>query len=97
MTDTHTFGDISHESMRNASGFGQVNNSITWQIDYFSSWNNTAKEWVNANFDLSWENTTQLGRNTNTSLDAVWFWSNNYNLTYNSSVDYITNSTPTLT
>ena len=84
----YTFGNVSFRSMRNSTG-GSKNMSYVFSFEDFASWNNTGKVWESYFYNFSWNNDTRIGKNANNSLDAIWIYSNNSNVTYNSSLDYI--------
>lgn len=75
-----TFGDLSTRQFRNFTGGNKTEDGLNTLIDYFAAWNNTGKNWVMAMYEATWENSTWIGRNFTTGLDAVWVWSD-YNLT----------------
>ncbi len=84
----YTFGNVSFRSMRNDTG-GLNLSLYDFLFEDFASWNNTGKEWESYFYNFSWNNNTQIGKNTSNGLDAIWIYSPTYNLTYNSSMDYI--------
>lgn len=77
-----TFGDLSTRQFWNATGTNITADGLNFYVHYFSSWNNTGKNWVSAMYQKSWRNTTTLGRLTYGGLDTLWIWSD-----FNISVD----------
>ena len=86
--NNYTFGNVSFRSMRNDTA-GLKIDAYTFLFEDFASWNNTGKNWESYFYNFTWNNVTRIGKNANNSLDAIWIYSPTYNLTYNSSNDYI--------
>ena len=71
---SHTLGNISDIIFRNSSGGTYTPNGKVIQVDYLSSYNNTAQSWVSHIYNWTWNNATVIG--TKNGLDMLWTYSN---------------------
>lgn len=82
----YSFGNISHVILRNTSDGNYTPEGLVTDIKYLSSFNNSAKEYVDSIYTWSWNNATTLGKNYKNSLDALWVY-----IDYNISINFTTN------
>uniref|UniRef100_A0A6M3K2Z2 Uncharacterized protein n=2 Tax=viral metagenome TaxID=1070528 RepID=A0A6M3K2Z2_9ZZZZ len=81
--NTQAFAKWFNTSFKNITLGNMTDEGYQFSFDDIASWNNTGKKWVNGYHSFAWENQTYVGKLANTSLDAVWTYSHNYKVTYN--------------
>lgn len=74
-----SFGNLSTDIFKNLSSGNSTPLGAEFRINYFSSYNNSAKTWVNSIYEWSWNNDTPLGYGPKNYLDALWVYSD-YNI-----------------
>lgn len=70
-----SFGNLSNAIFKNQTGGNQTPAGFPFQINYFSSYNNSNHEYVNHRYTWKLQNTTALG-NVYNGLDTLWAYSN---------------------
>ncbi len=83
----YSFGNISYNIFLNDTG-GNVTVTDLWGgglefiVDYYSGFNNSNQEYVDAPYKWLWNNETTLGKNHKSGIDTLWAFVD-YNLSIN--------------
>ncbi len=87
----YSFGNISYVIFKNSTS-GTTTPSDIWQggvsfqVDYYSGFNNSNQLYVDAIYNWSWNNATTLGINYKNGIDTLWSYID-YNLSINFTPD----------